>query len=72
MFHCLRVEQLAYCACGFFQTCSLPLVVISNVSQLPGGWASVMWYNLLTDEPRVGNRLCSVSVEMERTKYMTC
>uniref|UniRef100_A0AAY4EFR0 Signal transducer and activator of transcription n=1 Tax=Denticeps clupeoides TaxID=299321 RepID=A0AAY4EFR0_9TELE len=32
-------------------TCSLPLVVISNVSQLPGGWASVMWYNLLTDEP---------------------
>uniref|UniRef100_A0AAY4EGK3 Signal transducer and activator of transcription n=1 Tax=Denticeps clupeoides TaxID=299321 RepID=A0AAY4EGK3_9TELE len=27
-------------------TCSLPLVVISNVSQLPGGWASVMWYNL--------------------------
>uniref|UniRef100_A0A671V6U7 Signal transducer and activator of transcription n=1 Tax=Sparus aurata TaxID=8175 RepID=A0A671V6U7_SPAAU len=35
------------------ETCSLPLVVISNVSQLPGGWASVMWYNLLTDEPRV-------------------
>ncbi|XP_062390528.1 signal transducer and activator of transcription 4 isoform X3 [Sardina pilchardus] len=32
-------------------TCSLPLVVISNVSQLPAGWASVMWYNLLTDEP---------------------
>uniref|UniRef100_A0A7N8Y9J4 Signal transducer and activator of transcription n=1 Tax=Mastacembelus armatus TaxID=205130 RepID=A0A7N8Y9J4_9TELE len=38
--------------CTFFQTCSLPLVVISNVSQLPGGWASVMWYNLLTDETR--------------------
>ncbi|XP_062313370.1 signal transducer and activator of transcription 4 isoform X2 [Osmerus eperlanus] len=34
------------------ETCSLPLVVISNVSQLPGGWASVMWYNLLTNEPR--------------------
>uniref|UniRef100_A0A8C7T9I0 Signal transducer and activator of transcription n=1 Tax=Oncorhynchus mykiss TaxID=8022 RepID=A0A8C7T9I0_ONCMY len=34
------------------ETCSFPLVVISNVSQLPGGWASVMWYNLLTDEPR--------------------
>ncbi|KAF3842667.1 hypothetical protein F7725_001516 [Dissostichus mawsoni] len=34
------------------ETCSLPLVVISNVSQLPGGWVSVMWYNLLTDEPR--------------------
>ncbi|CAL8240487.1 unnamed protein product [Merluccius merluccius] len=34
------------------ETSSLPLVVISNVSQLPAGWASVMWYNLLTDEPR--------------------
>uniref|UniRef100_A0AAR2LBP4 SH2 domain-containing protein n=1 Tax=Pygocentrus nattereri TaxID=42514 RepID=A0AAR2LBP4_PYGNA len=34
------------------ETCSLPLVVISNVSQLPAGWASVMWYNLLTDEPK--------------------
>uniref|UniRef100_A0A672FU29 Signal transducer and activator of transcription n=1 Tax=Salarias fasciatus TaxID=181472 RepID=A0A672FU29_SALFA len=34
------------------ETCSLPLVVISNVCQLPGGWASIMWYNLLTDEPR--------------------
>uniref|UniRef100_W5MUZ4 Signal transducer and activator of transcription n=1 Tax=Lepisosteus oculatus TaxID=7918 RepID=W5MUZ4_LEPOC len=34
------------------ETCSLPLVVISNVSQLPGGWASVIWYNLLTDDPR--------------------
>ncbi|KAJ0005411.1 hypothetical protein NQD34_015305 [Periophthalmus magnuspinnatus] len=34
------------------EICSLPLVVISNVSQLPGGWASVMWYNLLTDEPK--------------------
>lgn len=34
------------------ETCSLPLVVISNVSQLPGGWASVMWYNLLTEEPK--------------------
>uniref|UniRef100_A0A8C5CBK6 Signal transducer and activator of transcription n=1 Tax=Gadus morhua TaxID=8049 RepID=A0A8C5CBK6_GADMO len=34
------------------ETTSLPLVVISNVSQLPAGWASVMWYNLLTDEPR--------------------
>ncbi|MGH0116187.1 UNVERIFIED_CONTAM: hypothetical protein FKN15_000114 [Acipenser sinensis] len=33
-------------------TSSLPVVVISNVSQLPGGWASVIWYNLLTDEPK--------------------
>ncbi|KAM9486067.1 signal transducer and activator of transcription 4 isoform 1-T1 [Clarias gariepinus] len=34
------------------ETCSLPLVVISNVSQLPAGWGSVMWYNLLTDDPK--------------------
>uniref|UniRef100_A0A3B3S7Z4 Signal transducer and activator of transcription n=1 Tax=Paramormyrops kingsleyae TaxID=1676925 RepID=A0A3B3S7Z4_9TELE len=34
------------------ETCSLPLVVISNSCQLPSGWASVMWYNLLTDEQR--------------------
>ncbi|MGH0117047.1 UNVERIFIED_CONTAM: hypothetical protein FKN15_028159 [Acipenser sinensis] len=34
------------------ETSSLPVVVISNVSQLPGGWASVIWYNLLTDEPK--------------------
>uniref|UniRef100_A0A671V1H9 Signal transducer and activator of transcription n=1 Tax=Sparus aurata TaxID=8175 RepID=A0A671V1H9_SPAAU len=46
------VVVVVYCLCEFLQTCSLPLVVISNVSQLPGGWASVMWYNLLTDEPR--------------------
>uniref|UniRef100_A0A665W7G3 SH2 domain-containing protein n=1 Tax=Echeneis naucrates TaxID=173247 RepID=A0A665W7G3_ECHNA len=45
---CLTVQGLTI----DLETCSLPLVVISNVSQLPGGWASVMWYNLLTDEPR--------------------
>ncbi|XP_077584502.1 signal transducer and activator of transcription 4 [Stigmatopora nigra] len=31
------------------ETSSLPLVVISNVGQLPAAWASVMWYNLLND-----------------------
>ncbi|KAJ8384107.1 hypothetical protein AAFF_G00208980 [Aldrovandia affinis] len=31
---------------------SLPLVVISNVCQLPSGWASVMWYNMLSNEPK--------------------
>ncbi|XP_063067561.1 signal transducer and activator of transcription 1-like [Engraulis encrasicolus] len=29
---------------------SLPVVVISNVCQLPCGWASIMWYNMLTTE----------------------
>ncbi|XP_078536525.1 signal transducer and activator of transcription 1-alpha/beta isoform X3 [Lissotriton helveticus] len=31
---------------------SLPIVVISNVSQLPSGWASILWYNILTSEPK--------------------
>ncbi|RXN09234.1 signal transducer and activator of transcription 1-alpha beta-like isoform X1 [Labeo rohita] len=35
-----------------FETSSLPIVVISNVSQLPSGWASIMWYNMLTSEPK--------------------
>lgn len=37
------------------QTSSLPIVVISNVSQLPCGWASIMWYNMLTSDPKVGH-----------------
>uniref|UniRef100_A0A3B4AV70 Signal transducer and activator of transcription n=1 Tax=Periophthalmus magnuspinnatus TaxID=409849 RepID=A0A3B4AV70_9GOBI len=28
---------------------SLPVVVISNVCQLPSGWASILWYNMLTN-----------------------
>ncbi|XP_051979649.1 signal transducer and activator of transcription 1-like [Xyrauchen texanus] len=35
-----------------FETTSLPIVVISNVSQLPSGWASIMWYNMLISEPK--------------------
>ncbi|XP_047211868.1 signal transducer and activator of transcription 1a isoform X10 [Girardinichthys multiradiatus] len=31
---------------------ALPLVVISNVCQLPSGWASMLWYNMLTTEPK--------------------
>ncbi|XP_077175601.1 signal transducer and activator of transcription 4 isoform X2 [Paroedura picta] len=31
---------------------SLPVVIISNVSQLPNAWASVLWYNLSTHEPQ--------------------
>ncbi|XP_042302517.1 signal transducer and activator of transcription 4 isoform X1 [Sceloporus undulatus] len=32
------------------ETSSLPVVMISNVSQLPNAWASVIWYNLSTNE----------------------
>lgn len=31
---------------------SLPVVVISNVCQLPSGWASILWYNMLITEPK--------------------
>ncbi|XP_060113043.1 signal transducer and activator of transcription 4-like [Heteronotia binoei] len=31
---------------------SLPVVMISNVSQLPNAWASIIWYNLSTNEPQ--------------------
>uniref|UniRef100_A0A8C7LJ06 Signal transducer and activator of transcription n=1 Tax=Oncorhynchus kisutch TaxID=8019 RepID=A0A8C7LJ06_ONCKI len=34
------------------ETISLPIVVISNVSQLPSGWASILWYNMLTSESK--------------------
>ncbi|XP_055493602.1 signal transducer and activator of transcription 4-like [Leucoraja erinacea] len=34
------------------ETSSLPVVVISNVSQLPSGWASVIWYNMLMNDPK--------------------
>uniref|UniRef100_A0A8C8LVM6 Signal transducer and activator of transcription n=1 Tax=Oncorhynchus tshawytscha TaxID=74940 RepID=A0A8C8LVM6_ONCTS len=33
-------------------TISLPIVVISNCNQLPSGWASILWYNMLTSEPQ--------------------
>ncbi|KAM9835813.1 signal transducer and activator of transcription 1a isoform 2-T3 [Aulostomus maculatus] len=31
---------------------SLPVVVISNVCQLPSGWASILWYNMLTTDSK--------------------
>uniref|UniRef100_A0A672QZT8 Signal transducer and activator of transcription n=1 Tax=Sinocyclocheilus grahami TaxID=75366 RepID=A0A672QZT8_SINGR len=50
--HLVLHSEFYFCIFVHVQSCSLPLVVISNVSQLPGGWASVMWYNLLTDDPK--------------------
>ncbi|XP_013928869.1 PREDICTED: signal transducer and activator of transcription 4-like [Thamnophis sirtalis] len=41
------------CLCGLtidLETSCLPVVMISNVSQLPNAWASVIWYNLSTSE----------------------
>ncbi|XP_060776205.1 signal transducer and activator of transcription 2 isoform X2 [Neoarius graeffei] len=34
------------------ETCSLPVVVISNSSQQQSAWASVLWFNLLSTDPK--------------------
>uniref|UniRef100_A0A8C4ND30 Uncharacterized protein n=1 Tax=Eptatretus burgeri TaxID=7764 RepID=A0A8C4ND30_EPTBU len=34
------------------ETTSLPVIIISNVSQLPNGWASILWYNMLCSEQK--------------------
>ncbi|XP_063069746.1 signal transducer and activator of transcription 1-like [Engraulis encrasicolus] len=33
-------------------TTSLPIVVISNVAQMSSAWASILWYNMLSSEPK--------------------
>uniref|UniRef100_A0AAR2JQI2 Signal transducer and activator of transcription n=1 Tax=Pygocentrus nattereri TaxID=42514 RepID=A0AAR2JQI2_PYGNA len=33
--------------CIDLKTTSLPVVVISHISQLPSAWASILWYNML-------------------------
>lgn len=38
----------------FFQTDTLPVVVISNMNQLSIAWASVLWFNMLSSNPQVG------------------
>ncbi|XP_064182676.1 signal transducer and activator of transcription 4 isoform X2 [Anguilla rostrata] len=47
--------QAQFCIRGLtvdLETHSLPLVVISNLSQMANGRASIMWYNMLTEEPK--------------------
>lgn len=39
--------------CADPQTHSLPVVVISNICQMPNAWASILWYNMLTNHPKV-------------------
>uniref|UniRef100_A0A8B9U8Q5 Signal transducer and activator of transcription n=1 Tax=Anas zonorhyncha TaxID=75864 RepID=A0A8B9U8Q5_9AVES len=49
-----HLVSLTYC-CSFSTSLygdSLPVVMISNVSQLPNAWASIIWYNLSTNDPQ--------------------
>lgn len=59
-----------------FQAISLPVVVISNVCQLPSGWASILWYNMLTTEPKVGaahlNVITATSAMGSLQTHITC
>ncbi|XP_043823245.1 signal transducer and activator of transcription 2 isoform X2 [Dromiciops gliroides] len=34
------------------KTNSLPVVIISNMNQLPMAWASILWFNLLSSDPQ--------------------
>uniref|UniRef100_A0AAQ6AN91 Signal transducer and activator of transcription n=1 Tax=Amphiprion ocellaris TaxID=80972 RepID=A0AAQ6AN91_AMPOC len=34
------------------QACSLPVVIISNSSQQQSAWASVLWFNMLSQDPK--------------------
>lgn len=35
------------------QASSLPVVIISNSSQQQSAWASVLWFNMLSQDPKV-------------------
>lgn len=50
----LSSAAFTHCIHSLHQTSSLPVVMISNVSQLPNAWASIIWYNLSTNDPQVG------------------
>ncbi|NXC48120.1 STAT2 protein, partial [Penelope pileata] len=46
---------LAYAYCGLelkLETCTLPFVIISNNNQLSSAWASVLWFNMLSTNPK--------------------
>lgn len=58
----LSLAAFTYCTHSFHQTSSLPVVMISNVSQLPNAWASIIWYNLSTNDPQVGFQCASTDL----------
>ncbi|XP_068266380.1 signal transducer and activator of transcription 2 isoform X2 [Nyctibius grandis] len=46
---------LAYAYCGLeleLETSTLPFVIISNNNQLSSAWASVLWFNMLSGDPK--------------------
>ncbi|XP_074990054.1 signal transducer and activator of transcription 2 [Calonectris borealis] len=46
---------LAYAYCGLkleLETSTLPFVIISNNNQLSSAWASILWFNMLSSNPK--------------------
>ncbi|XP_066193651.1 signal transducer and activator of transcription 2 isoform X4 [Sylvia atricapilla] len=46
---------LAYAYCGLeleLETTTLPFVIISNNNQLSSAWASILWFNMLSSDPK--------------------
>ncbi|NXE99567.1 STAT2 protein, partial [Menura novaehollandiae] len=46
---------LAYAYCGLeleLETTTLPFVIISNNNQFSSAWASILWFNMLSSDPR--------------------
>ncbi|XP_014748012.1 PREDICTED: signal transducer and activator of transcription 2 [Sturnus vulgaris] len=46
---------LAYAYCGLeleLETTTLPFVIISNNSQFSSAWASILWFNMLSSDPK--------------------
>ncbi|XP_068068647.1 signal transducer and activator of transcription 2 isoform X2 [Anomalospiza imberbis] len=46
---------LAYAYCGLeleLETTTLPFVVISNNNQFSSAWASILWFNMLSSDPK--------------------
>lgn len=69
--------MLLLCLCCYLlllllQAISLPVVVISNVCQLPSGWASILWYNMLTTEPKVNTNAHTATKILILLTVVTC
>ncbi|KAM9214430.1 signal transducer and activator of transcription 2 isoform 1-T1 [Leptosomus discolor] len=46
---------LAYAYCGLeveLETSTLPFIIISNNNQLSSAWASILWFNMLSSDPK--------------------
>ncbi|NXU04300.1 STAT2 protein, partial [Buphagus erythrorhynchus] len=53
---------LAYAYCGLdleLETTTLPFVIISNNSQFSSAWASILWFNMLSSDPKASPQFFS-------------